>query len=364
MWCEMQKEVKSMKKVFALILTLALVLSMGLSAMAEATGADVKGTGVTLTVYTNSGSSGRADWLVERAAQDGYNLVIVEEGASAVQQRLINEGSATPCDVVFGLNAIIWNDLISRGIIEAIDAPSWASEVSEGLNDPNGYYYAIVKQDILLAYDKNQVSEEEAPKDWPDLWENEAFWGKYESQIKLTGGTTRNVLAGILTRYADPEGELGISDEGWAAVEAFFAHGTPVEDGVDLYAQIANPDSPVLMGQMWSSGADQYDEMYGTSTGYCTPEVGVPYAVEGVALVSTSQNKEEAKRFIEWFGSAQIQGEWSEQFKTMPANELAADKAPASQVAMCSIPAQDIDWALVSANIEAWCEKIMLEYMQ
>ena len=353
-----------MKKVLAIVLALAMVLSLSVSAMAEATGADVRGTGVELMVYTNSGSSGRAEWLQERAEKDGFKLTIVEDGAGAIQQRLINEGEATPCDVVFGLNAIIWNDLIARGIVMAIDAPSWADEVSAGLNDPNGYYYAIVKQAILLAYDTNQVAPEDAPKDWPDLWENEKFWGKYESQIKLTGGTTRNVLAGILTRYVDPDGELGISDEGWAAIVAFFAHGTPVEDGVDLYAQIVREDSPVLMGQMWSSGADQYDAQYGTKTGYATPECGIPYAVEGVAVVSTTKNVDEAKRFVEWFGSAQIQGEWSEQFKTMPANEKAADKAPASQVAMCSIPAQDIDWALVAANIDAWCEKIMLEYMQ
>ena len=288
----------------------------------------------------------------------------MEEGAGAVQQRLINEGAATPCDVVFGLNAIIWNDLIARGILQAYDAPSWASEVSEGLNDPNGYYYAIVKQAILLAYDANQVSEEDAPKDWPDLWENEKFWGKYESQIKLTGGTTRNVLAGILTRYMDPEGELGVSEEGWAAIEAFFAHGTPVEDGVDLYAQIVNPDSPVLMGQMWSSGALQYDEQYGTKTGVAVPEVGIPYAVEGVGITSVTKNLDEAKRFVEWFGSAQIQGEWCEKFNTMPANEKAAEKADPRQVELCSIPAQNIDWAVVAANIDNWCEKIMLEYMQ
>ena len=236
-----------MKKIVSIMLALVMLLTLS-AALAE--GADTKGTGVELTIYTNSGSSGRAEWLKERAAKDGFNLTILEEGAGAVQQRLINEGAATPCDVVFGLNAIIWNDLISRGIVMAIDPPSWADEVSAGLNDPNGYYYAIVKQAILLAYDTNQVAPEDAPKDWPDLWENEKFWTKYESQIKLTGGTTRNVLAGILTRYVDPDGELGISDEGWQAIEAFFAHGTPVESGVDLYAQIVNPSSPVLMGQM------------------------------------------------------------------------------------------------------------------
>ena len=352
-----------MKKLIALVLAAVMMLTLAvLPAMAE--GADTKGTGVPLTIYTNSGSSGRAEWLTDRAKQDGYEITVVEEGAGAVQQRLINEGAATPCDVVFGLNAIIWNDLIARGILQAYDAPSWASEVSEGLNDPNGYYYAIVKQAILLAYDANQVSEEDAPKDWPDLWENEKFWGKYESQIKLTGGTTRNVLAGILTRYMDPEGELGVSEEGWAAIEAFFAHGTPVEDGVDLYAQMVNPDSPVLMGQMWSSGAMQYDEQYGTKTGVAVPEVGIPYAVEGVGITSVTKNLDEAKRFVEWFGSAQIQGEWCEKFNTMPANEKAAEKADPRQVELCSIPAQNIDWAVVAANIDNWCEKIMLEYMQ
>ena len=352
-----------MKKLIALVLAAVMMLTLAvLPAMAE--GADTKGTGVPLTIYTNSGSSGRAEWLTDRAKQDGEEITVVEEGAGAVQQRLINEGAATPCDVVFGLNAIIWNDLIARGILQAYDAPSWASEVSEGLNDPNGYYYAIVKQAILLAYDANQVSEEDAPKDWPDLWENEKFWGKYESQIKLTGGTTRNVLAGILTRYMDPEGELGVSEEGWAAIEAFFAHGTPVEDGVDLYAQIVNPDSPVLMGQMWSSGALQYDEQYGTKTGVAVPEVGIPYAVEGVGITSVTKNLDEAKRFVEWFGSAQIQGEWCEKFNTMPANEKAAEKADPRQVELCSIPAQNIDWAVVAANIDNWCEKIMLEYMQ
>ena len=40
------------------------------------------------------------------------------------------------------------------------------------LNDPEGYYHAIVKQAILLVHDKKQVSDAEAPSDWVDLWTN------------------------------------------------------------------------------------------------------------------------------------------------------------------------------------------------
>ena len=356
-----------MKKLFALVLALALVIGLCPAMADTATGADCKGTGIELTIYTNSGSSGRDEWLKARAAQDGYTLAIMETGANGVQDRLKGEKANPIADVVFGLNAIIWNDLIANDILVPYEAPSWTDQVNPDLNDPNGYYYAIVIQAILLAYDSNQVAPEDAPTDWPDLWENEAFWGKYESQIKLTGGTTRNVLAGILTRYADPDGELGVSDEGWAAIEAFFAHGTPVEDGVDLYAQMVNPDSPVLMGQMWSSGVLQYDKQYGTKTGVVIPECGIPYAVEGIGIVNKEQDEAkmaEIMNFIEWFGSAQIQGEWCEQFGTMPANAIAAEKADPRQVELCSIPAQNIDWALVAANIDAWCEHITLYYMQ
>ena len=209
-----------------------------------ATGADCKGIGIELTIYTNSGSSGRDEWLKARAAQDDYSLAIVSDGASAIQERLKGEKANPIVDVVSGLNAIIWNDLVANDVPVPCEAPSWIGQVNPNLNDPNGYYCAIVIRAILLVSDSNQVAPEDAPIDWSDLWENEALWGKYESQIKLTGGTTRNVLVGIFARYADPDGELGVSDEGWAAIEAFLTHGTLVGDGVDLYAQIINPDPP------------------------------------------------------------------------------------------------------------------------
>ena len=82
----------------------------------------------------------------------------------------------------------------------------------------------------------------------------EEFHGKYEYLTGLSGGTVRNVLAGILTRYADPEGELGISDEGWKEIESYYKNGSPNESGVDLYARIADTNNPIICGQMWSSG--------------------------------------------------------------------------------------------------------------
>ena len=66
-------------------------------------------------------------------------------------------------------------------------------------------------------------------------------------------------------------------------------------------------------------------------TDVARPECGIPYAVKGIGIVNGTKNFEEAQRFAEWFGSAQIQGEWAEKFGTMPTNELAADKADPRQ---------------------------------
>jgi len=322
-----------------------------------------QGTGVTLTVYSNSASDGRGDWLMERAAKDGFKIQYVHAGAAETQARLIAEKNAPVADVAYGLNSISWESLVTEDILLPY-VPAWADEVYKGLNNPDGYYHAIVKQAISLVYDKKQWSADEGPDDWLSLWKDKKFWKTYQYSINLAGGTTRVVLASILTRYADPKGDLGISEEGWKEIAAYYEHGISEEKGVDLYAQIANPDSPVKSGQMWSSGIDARDKEYKTETAFVVPDVGVPFAVEGVAIIKGTKNVEEAKRFVDWFGSAQIQGEWAEKFSTLPANDKARQKANEFNQKIAALPVQEIDWKFVADNIDTWCEKIELTYMK
>ena len=157
-----------------------------------------KGTGVTLNVYTNSDTDGRDEWLIERAAQDGFKVQGVGAGAADTQNRLLAEKASPIADVVFGLNAIIWESLKAENILIPF-VPEWADEIPAGLNDDEGYYHAIVKQAILLVYDQNQLTEDQAPTDWPDLWTKPEFDKKYEYLTSLAGGTVRNVITGMLT---------------------------------------------------------------------------------------------------------------------------------------------------------------------
>ena len=73
--------------------------------------------------------------------------------------------------------------------------------------------------------------------------------------------------------------------------------------------------------------------------------------------------KEEAERFVDWFGSAQIQGEWAQQFSTLPANTNAVAMANEFNQKIADLPAQDIDWSFVTDHLDDWCEEIELNYI-
>ncbi len=232
----------------------------------------------------------------------------------------------------------------------------WASEVAEGLNDKEDYYHALVKQAIVLIYNSKLFDEKTAPKDWTDLWKKAEYHGKYDAPSTFGGGTTRAVLAGILVRYQDPNGQYGISQEGWDEIRDYLKFGYHQAEGEDFYANLASGKTP--FGPMWSSGIQSREEQYGVKAGVVKPEIGVPYIVEHVAIVKGSKNLDTAKQFVDWFGSAEVQGEWAKKFSSLPANEKALEAAPKDIKDLdASLKTQQIDWQFVAKNMDKWIEK-------
>lgn len=313
----------------------------------------------TLVIYSNSASEGRGDWLKEKAAEEGFKLEIVEAGGGDVTNRLVAEKNNPLADVVYGLNEINYRILKKEDVLEPF-TPVWADEVEPGSSDPDGYYHSIVKQAILLIYNSELYNEKTAPKDWPDLWNNKEFHGLYETPISLGGDTTRTVIAGILVRHRDENGELGISQKGWDEIAKFFKNGSPAVEGEDFYANLASGKTP--MGQMFSSGINPREEQYNVKAGIVSPEIGVPYVTEQVAIIKGTKKRALAEEFINWFGSAEIQGQWAQKFGTMPTNLGAVDMAQEDVKKLHdSLVVQDMDWDFITEHINEWVEKITLD---
>ncbi|THJ67022.1 extracellular solute-binding protein [Arthrobacter echini] len=317
--------------------------------------------GEPLIVYTNSDSEGRGEWLQAEAEAEGFDIEIVGAGGADATNKLIAERNNPIADVVFGLNNVYYEQLKSEDVLEPY-TPAWSGEVDETLADPDDdkAYWPLVQQAIVLTYNEDAVSE--APEDWPDLWTDDRYSDRYERASSMAGATTQLVMAGILSRYQDENGDLGVSDEGWQQIEQYFQNGVPAEKDVDLFARFAEGD--VDLGQMPSSSIPGREEAYDVTAGVVSPEVGVPYAVEQVAVVRGSDNQDTAKEFIDWFGSGDVQGRWAAEFDALPVNEVALEQAPPEVIEFNEqFTRQDIDYGFVQENLDSWVEKIELEYM-
>lgn len=330
------------------------------AASGDSSPAPAGGSGETLVIYTNSNGEGRGEWLTAEAAKAGYKVEIVGAGGADATNKLIAEKNNPIADVAFGLNNMYFAQIKAADAIESYE-PAWAGEVDQKLGDGEAYW-PLVKQAILLGYNSDKVSADAAPADWTDLWTKDEFKDRYERVTGMGTATAQVVFAGILTRYKDDSGDLGISDEGWKHAEQYFQHGSPAVPKTDLFARIATGE--VDMGQMPSSIIAEREKTFKVNVETVRPSVGVPLAVEQVALVKGTDKKEEAQKFIDWFGSAEIQGAWAKQFNSMPVNKSAAAQANPDVVDFfADLKQQDIDWEFVQENMGSWVEKIELEYM-
>jgi len=329
-------------------------------ASGEASSAPAGGSGDTLVVYTNSNGEGRGDWLTQKAGEAGFKIEIVGAGGADATNKLIAEKNNPIADVAFGLNNMYFSQVKAADALEPYK-PAWAGEVDTQLADGETYW-PLVKQAILLGYNSDKFSKDAAPKDWTDLWTKDEFRARYERVTGLGTATAQLVFAGILSRYRDDSGDLGISDEGWKQVEQYFQNGSPAVAKTDLFARIASGE--VDMGQMPSSIIADREKSFKVNVETVIPSVGVPLAVEQIALVKGTKKKDQAQKFIDWFGSADVQGQFAKQFNSMPVNKSAQAQANPEVVGFfADLKQQDIDWEFVQENMGAWVEKIELEYM-
>ena len=134
-------------------------------------------------------------------------------------------------------------------------------------------------------------------------------------------------------------------------------------DGEDYVGAVIDGSRPIC--EMWGSGVLQNEAERDTEFQVMSPEVGVPYVTEQVAILKGRDNTEKAIEFANWFGSAEIQTEWMNEFGTIPCNEGAfAQASDEIKEFVGSVHQQDIDWAFVAENLDAWVEKVELEFVQ
>ena len=339
------------------LLTVMLVLAMALSLVAVAASAEDY-SGYTIRIYSNSNSPERVTWLENAAKEAGFTISlddnsVISGDTAAVQAANENKDA----DIVFGLNEVGWSQLVN-GAYENLTVmdwePSWAGTVGEYKFD--GKAYGLVIQNILMLYRTDELGtngEELHFEHWADLMDSGFTWYR---QNKVGGTTNKNTNYALLYPYTDPESPAGgISVDGWKMLYNYCANGKVFPD--DKYGleplirgdvQVSTFYSSSLYGNIEAAEeAGTYDNpLHGT----LEPENwqlvdiadGTYYIAEYIGVIDNPNRSEEeteaVKAFADWFGSADVQIEWSEEFDSYPCNQDAAAELFDDVPAIYAIP--------------------------
>ena len=326
-----------MKKTLSIVLALVMVLSLCSFASAE------DYSGYTIRIYSNSNSTERTNWLINEAKNAGFTISIddnsvISGDTAAIQAANENKDG----DILFGLNETRWSQVIN-GTYENLSImdwnPDWAEEVGEYKYD--GKAYGLVIQNVLMLYRNDELGTNGTElhfDHWADVVNSGYTWYR---QNKVGGTTNANINSAMLYPFTDPTSPAGgITVEGWKTLWAYCAGGksggddykygfTPLNRG-DV--QVSSFYSSSLYGKIDEAASESDHPLKGTMEpeNWALVDIadGTYYIAEYLGILNREGRTEEETKavtaFADWFGSAEVQAAWSDEFDSFPCNQVAA----------------------------------------
>ena len=366
-----------MKKTLSIVLALVMVLSLCSFASAE------DYSGYTIRIYSNSNSTERTNWLINEAKNAGFTISIddnsvISGDTAAIQAANENKDG----DILFGLNETRWSQVIN-GTYENLSImdwnPDWAEEVGEYKYD--GKAYGLVIQNVLMLYRNDELGTNGTElhfDHWADVVNSGYTWYR---QNKVGGTTNANINSAMLYPFTDPTSPAGgITVEGWKTLWAYCAGGksggddykygfTPLNRG-DV--QVSSFYSSSLYGKIDEAASESDHPLKGTMEpeNWALVDIadGTYYIAEYLGILNREGRTEEETKavtaFADWFGSAEVQAAWSDEFDSFPCNQAAAkeiygDEIPAiyqiKNFALNKVEGTDMTYAeYVGAHSAEW----------
>ncbi len=363
-----------MKKGLALILALMMALSLCAAAGAE------DYSDVTIRIYSNSNSTERVNWLVAEAKEAGFTISLDDNSVISGDDKAVQAANENKDgDIIFGLNETRWSQLVN-GTYENLKimdwTPSWAEEVGEYTFD--GKAYGLVVQNILMLYRNDDLGTKGEAlhfAHWADIVDCGYTWYR---QGKVGGTTNTNINNAMLYAFTDPASPAGgISVDGWKALWKYCQNGVYTGDSYGFdplnkgLVQVSTFYSSSLYGMVDNAAENSEHPLTGTlqpeNWALVDIDDGTYYIAEYLGILDRegrSEHETEAvKAFAEWFGSADVQAAWADEFDSYPCNAAASaqiyDETPAiytlKNCSLTTVPGTDMIYAdYVAAHSAEW----------
>jgi iron(III) transport system substrate-binding protein len=343
-----------MKKV--LILLLSLVLVFGLAGCNSNTPKD------DASAETPTGASSELeDKLVIYSTHSEEMLEAVSDAfteKTGVEVEFINlkgeladrvraEKENPQADIMFGGASSLFIEMTEEGIFEPT-TPTWAGELDSMFKDSEGNWYGTIKTPVMMFYNKEMLTNEQAPKDWADLAKEE-YKGLIVSRDSASSSIRSTMMSLIFQSYRNDK-----IDEAWSFLKNLDTNmKNYYNSGTMLFQSIGKKEAAISYATQ-SSIIDNITQN-NMPLEIIDAESGSVIITDGVAAIKSAPHPNAAKAFVEFAGSAEIQAKFANEFNRIPTLNSALKDCP--EWMQTEYKAMDVDWSVLSEKQSEWLQK-------
>ena len=254
---------------------------------------------------------------------------------------------------MFGQDSATYMALKEEGCLTAT-TPSWAGELGDYYKDAEGYWYGTIKTPVMMFYNTEIMSAEEAPKDWKELAD-----AKYDDQVIIRGSAASS-SATLISCWLDYFTATETEEAGWDFITNFDKNVKYYDDVKTLIMQAVGKGE-VAIGI--STLNDIYDNVLNNNLPLkeIYSESGDVVLVDCIGAINNAKHPNAAAAFIEYAGSAEVQSQIANQFLRVPTLNSALATSP--EWMANEIKALEVDWVNIGEHKSNWVKTWVSEYM-
>lgn len=250
-------------------------------------------------------------------------------------------------DVMYGAASSVFLELKGEGLFAPF-FPSWAGKINPLFKDRQGYWFGTIQTPVVMFYNNEMLSPENAPKDWSDL-ANPRFRNQLVFRNALSS-SARATYAALLQQHEKRHDLNG----GWAFLKAVDANTKRYYGSGSLQFQAVGRKEAAVSFAVLNSVIDNKIKNNMPLT-VVDAKSGSPVITDGIALIKGAKHPNAGKAFVEFAGSPKIQALLAKTFNRIPTHPDAIANSPA-WMAESRFKVMDVDWAALAAKQSAWMQ--------
>ena len=252
---------------------------------------------------------------------------------------------------MYGGASSLFMEMTEEGLFQSVDT-TWANELDPAFKDKDNNWFGTIKTPVMMFYNKEMMTAEEAPKDWKDL-ADEKYAGKIVSRDTVSS-SIRATLMSLVYQYEKD----GKTADAWDYLTKLDKNmKNYYNSGTMQFQAVGKQEAPISFAVL--SAITQNIDDNQMPLEIIDAESGSVVITDGIAAIKNAPHPNAAAAFVEFAGSSEIAVLLANEQNRIPTLKSALSSCP--QWMSTEYKMMDVDWKVIAENQNEWMQKFDTE---